>query len=186
MRGVVPQHLKTRFDALGELPPMAEAPEPWRQLGIRTVGGLTGIGFAESSDLLLVTSSAGRGVFDCRTGAVVARDGDDQFDFDIGNLLVEGIGPLASTRIRMSGLQGGGLPRRTTDGWGIEALPLSWPDEELILSPPGQTMLWSPPGTPMAAWKLAGFTSQVRAFGFSPTGQCLVVATAADITIFER
>ena len=43
-------------------------------------------GFAESSDLLLVTSNAGRGVVDCRKGALLARD-DDQFDVDIGNLL---------------------------------------------------------------------------------------------------
>ena len=41
-------------------------------------------GFAESSDLLLVTSNAGR--VDCPKGALLARD-DDQFDVDIGNLL---------------------------------------------------------------------------------------------------
>jgi hypothetical protein len=38
----------------------------------------------------------------------------------------------------------------------------------------------------MKLTKLAGFTSEIRAFGFSPTGQSLVVATAADVSIFGR
>jgi len=165
---------------------MVTTPEPWKQVTIAAVGGLTGIGFDESADLLLAASGAGRGVFDCRTGTLLARDADDEFVFDIGNLLLGGIGPLAGKRVRMSGIYGGGLACRTADGWSIERHPLAWPDDELILSPPGQSMLWSPPEQPMKLTKLAGFTSEVRAFGFSPTGQSLVVATAADISIFGR
>jgi hypothetical protein len=150
------------------------------------VGGLTSVGFGESSDLLLAASGAGRGVFDCRKGELLARDDAEEFSFDIGNLVAEGIGPLAQERVRMSGIYGGGLACRTADGWKIERHPLSWPDDELILSPPGQSMLWTPPGQPMLLTKLAGFISEVRAFGFSPTGYSLVVATAADISVFGR
>lgn len=184
---VVPPHLRARFDALRDLVPIPTAvPEPWNRIVVVPVGGLTSVGFAESSDLLLAASSAGRGVFDCRTGTLLARDDNDRFSFDVGNLLVEGIGPIAEYQIRMSGIFGGGLPRQTADGWSIEGYPLSWPDDELILSPPGQSMLWSPPKQPVNLTKLSGFISEVRAFGFSPTGRSLVVATAADISIFGR
>jgi hypothetical protein len=165
---------------------MATAPEPWKQIAVAAVGGLTDVGFGESTDLLLVASGAGRGVFDCRTGVRLARDAGDDLIFDIGNLLLDGIGPLAGKRVRMSGMYGGGLACQTTDGWCVERHPLAWPDDELFLSRPGQSMLWSPPSQPMKLTKLAGFTSEIRAFGFSPTGQSLVVATAADVSIFGR
>jgi hypothetical protein len=186
LRCVVPPHLRARFDALNELPPMTMPPEPWRRVAAFAVGGLTSVGFGESSDLLLAASSAGRGLFDCRNGSLLARDDAKDFSFDIGNLLVEGIGSLARERVRMSGIYGGGLACCTPDGWAIERHPLSWPDDELILSPPSQSMLWSPPGQPVTLTKLAGFISQVHAFGFSPTGRSLVVATAADILVFGR
>lgn len=185
MRGVIPEHLQARFDALNELKPMTAPPKPWRFAKLLSVGGLTGVGFGNSSDLLLVTSHSGRGVVNCRSSAFVARD-DGEFRFDIGNLLVEGIGPLAGMPVRVSGVQGGGMPCKTDDGWGIERIPLSWPDDEFILSPPGQTMLWSPPNAQMNLFKLAKFSAEVRAFGFSPTGLSMLVATAADISIFTR
>lgn len=149
------------------------------------VGGLTSVGFYDSSDLLLAASSNGLGVFDCRTGQRLARD-DGESEFDIGNLLMKGIGPLADKQVRMSGIYGGRLACQTADGWRLEAVPLSWPDEEIILSPPGQTMLWCPADQSVKLHKLAGFATELRAFGFSPTGRCFVVATAADISIFSR
>jgi hypothetical protein len=186
LRGVVPQHLRARFDALNELVPAAKVPEPWKQVSVVAIGGLTSIGFVESTDVALAASSAGRGVFDCRTGALLARADDQEFAFDIGNLLLAGIGPISGQRVRMSGIYGGGLACRTTDGWSIERHPLAWPDDELILAPPGQSMFWLPRGQLMRLTKLAGFVSEVRAFGFSPTGRSLVLATAADISIFGR
>ena len=47
---------------------------PWSQVAVRAVGGLTEVGFADDTDLLLVVSSRGRGVFDCCSGQIVARD----------------------------------------------------------------------------------------------------------------
>ena len=147
------------------------------------VGGLTDVGFAESADVLL---AEGRGVFDCREAGLLARDDDTDFGFDVGNLQVAGIGPLSHTLVRTSGLHGGGLAVTTVDGWGLERHPLSWPDDEFFLSPPGQTMLWQPPGDEMRLTKFAGFSSEVRAFGFSPTGKTFIFATAADISVFGR
>lgn len=177
------QQLKARADFLAGLPTSAP-PAPWGHVATLPVGGLTEVGFADSSDLLLALSDAGRGLIDGRTGKLIARDDDDAFD--AGNLTADGIGPLAGVKVRMGGLRGGGLSTNTADGWGLERCPLAWPDDELILSPPGQTMFWTPKGQPMKLAKLAGFASEVRAFGFSPTGQTFVIATASDLAIFTR
>lgn len=43
-------------------------PEGWELVTITAVGGLTDIGFSKKGDYLLILSSAGRGLFDCKTG----------------------------------------------------------------------------------------------------------------------
>jgi hypothetical protein len=182
----VPEHLKDRFELLESLRAERSLPAPWRANGTFAVGGLTDVGMADSSDLLICVSSSGRGVFDCIAGARVARDDGDDFEFDLGNLLVEGIGPLAGQRIRTAGMHGGGLARSTRDGWSVERHPFAFPDNELFVCPPGQTMLWARHGETTRLTKLAGFVTAVRAFGFSPTGRTFVVATSSDVMIFAR
>jgi hypothetical protein len=183
---MIPKHLADRMQVLDALPTATTLPEPWSGIAVRAVGGLTAIGFGASSDTLLILSSAGRGVIDCRDGTMLARDDDEDCIVDVGNLLAAGIGPLDGFDIRISGIYGGGLASRTADGWGVERHPLAWPGEELFVSPPGQSMLWLPPDTPMRLTKLGGFSAELRAFGFSPTGKAFVIATAADILIFGR
>lgn len=183
-KGVVPVHLKSQFVYLDALTP-ASPPPPWRKTGAFAVGGLESVGFGNASDFLLIASSAGRGVIDCITGELVARDRDD-FAFDVGTLICEGIGPLAGQAIRMSGLYGGGLPNSTSDGWSLERHPLSWPADEIFFCPPGQSMLWSPKGTMPMLTKLAGFVSELRAFGFAPTGRSWVLASSSDATVYTR
>src|SRR5205807_821088 len=43
-------------------------PLPWKETGHYAVGGLTEVGFDDQSELLLVVSQNGRGVFDCTSG----------------------------------------------------------------------------------------------------------------------
>jgi hypothetical protein len=178
--------VRARFAELDRLAPAKTLPQPWRQADRVAVGGLTDVGIADSADLLLVVSQAGRGVLDCRTSALVARDDAGDFPFDVASLLAEGIGPLAGRTIRMSGLRGGGLAAQTIDGWGLEHHPLSWPHDEFFLAPTGQTMFWQAPDQPLKLTKLAGFIAEIRAFGFSPTGRTFIIATAADISVFVR
>lgn len=185
MRSIIPPHLKERFAALDKIK-LGEPPEPWRKIGVLAIGGLTDIGFAHSSELLLVVSGSGRGILDCRKGIFIARDNYANFEFDVGNLEVEGIGALHGQKIRMSGLYGGGLAMQTNDGWNIERHPLSWPDEELFLSPQGQSMLWCEPSKTIELTKLGSFTTELRAFGFSPNGLILVIATASDVAVYAR
>jgi hypothetical protein len=154
-------------------------------VGRSAVGGLTDVGFAPHSDLLLVVSSQGRGVFDGLSGKRIARDasvpeGDDPDWFDTFELTSEGIGSLAGQRIRTAGLHGGGLPLLTRDGWSVERLTLDWPDETLLLCQP-----WKHGYKPGEFVKVA-VHSEVRAWGFSPTGRSLILAISSNLAIWSR
>lgn len=180
-KGVVPDHLKDRFRYLDGLAPTT-ALGPWRELAFVAIGGLQHIGFAPKSDQILVISTTGRGVIDGATGTKIGRTEGEYYP-DCGSLEADGIGPLDGQRIRVAGIYGGGLPRTTEDGWLIEPHPLSWPEEELFLCPPGQTMLWNSSATEPALFKLRP-RSPLTAYGFSPTGKLLVIATSSDLQIY--
>jgi hypothetical protein len=130
----LPEHLIPVVKRIREAA-ISQPPIPWRRAGAFSVGGLTDVGFAAGSDLLVVVSHQGRGVFDCMTGIRLARDSTDGDLLDTQALDAEGIGPLAQQRIRAAGIHGGGLPQTTSDGWTTEDLVLGWPDHSLLLGP---------------------------------------------------
>lgn len=165
--------------------PTSELPSPWYRTGEFGVGGLTDVGFGRGTDLLLVISSQGRGVFDCVTGVRVARDYDEGDWQDILVLEAEGIGPLAHSQVRTAGLHGGGLSLCTRDGWTAEDFVLDWPDHTLLLVQPGSWAYGDAFGKPAEFTKVA-VESETRAWGFSPTGESLILATSSDLTIWNR
>ena len=185
----IPEHLKSMVARVRNAP-IEEPPLPWQKKGIFAVGGLTDIGFGRQSDLLLVISSTGRGVFDCLSGERVARDpsmpADNESNWrDCSHLEAQGIGPLAGQIIHTAGLCGGGLPVLARDGWQVERLVLNWPEECLLLVPPGSWIYGENYGKPATFTKIAA-DLEVRAWGFSPTGRSLVQATSSDLTVFCR
>lgn len=184
MQNKIPSHLHATVDRLLAAP-VAEVPSPWKSVGGGAVGGLESVGFGRGTDLLLVTSSRGRGVFDCRTGQRVARDQSDETGEDTVNLEAIGIGPLADQIICMSGLNGGGLPTGTADGWQAARLVLQWPEEILVLVPPGSWIYGAAFGKAADFFKIF-VGSEIRAWGFSPTGRSLVLATSSEVTIYAR
>lgn len=181
---MTPDHLIPVVRKIRELP-ISEPPKPWRRTGEFGVGGLTDVGFGAGTDLLLVISSQGRGVFDCKTGEKVARNYDEGDWLDVLALEAVGIGPLEGQRVRISGLSGGGLPQATKDGWTAEDFVLDWPDHSLLLVLPGSWVYGDCYGKPAEIIK-AGIESELRAWGFSPTGESLVLATSSDLTIWNR
>ncbi len=162
----------------------SDPPSPWIRKSANAIGGLVAVGFGEHSDLLLVVSSQGRGVFDCTTGQRVARDGNDDTYDPIG-LRALGIGPLDDGFIRVSGLDGGGLPMGTEDGWSAERFVIEWPIETLVLAPPGSWVYGVLYDKPHKFTKVYE-DSEIRAWGFSPTGKTLILATSSDVTIYGR
>jgi hypothetical protein len=174
--------LRKEIQALGNQPPFP----PWREIGTYAIGGLLFVGYEENSDLLLVVSSQGRGVFDCITGTLVARDRvspeyEDDAWLDRVRLMSLGIGPLEDKLIRLAGIDGGGLPHTTEDGWRLSLIVPEWPDTRVLLSMPYIAIYGTLVGTVQIASEY-----EVRAYGFSDTGESFVVATPSDIMICNR
>ena len=172
-----------RYDRIRRMP--LAVPSAWREAGVAHYGGVRGVGFDQDSELLLVESSDGKGVFDCATGQRVARDPDAASTFaEEVRLESHGIGPLAGKVIRVCGLFGGGLPLMTLDGWSVELVHHSWPHvASLVLIPPSAS-LWDPAKARQCC-KLAE-TEAPLAYGFSHTGQSLILAHSHTLEMWTR
>lgn len=152
---------------------------PWKQIANHAVGGLFQVGYAEDSDVLLVLSHNGRGIFDCLTGQQIARDSStDVYDhFNRSKLLATGFDILIGQQIKMAGLYGGGLPLSTEDWWFLE---LRKKTDEVLLTEaaPSKNKEYALVGD--------GKLCELRAFGFSETGNSFVIATSCSLVIFAR
>lgn len=175
--------------------PQVPAPAPWTFVTGRCipVGGLLGIGFAShpdsGHDLVVVVSHDGHGLFDALTGEKVARDRDpgreDSTPDADTELWCQGLGPVAGTRVRIAGLYGGGLHMTTGDGWILEVVSPDWPHDRVLLSRDGGLPHSGPHGEKW--WHIFHSTySELRAVGFSPSGQTLAVATSSDVSLWTR
>ncbi|MFH8464446.1 hypothetical protein [Streptomyces sp. NPDC017991] len=177
--------------------PVVPAPEPWRPVfesgyGV-PVGGLLGIGFAShpesGHDLVMVVSHNGDGLFDAVTGEKIARDCDpdpeDSTPDTVADLTSPGLGPIADRRVHIAGLFGGGLHTTTGDGWALEAVTPAWPNDRVLLSVDGGLPHSGPHGEQW--WHIFHSAhSELRAFGFSPCGETIAVATSSDVSLWTR
>jgi hypothetical protein len=177
--------------------PVVPAPAPWRPVFESTygvpVGGLLGIGFAShpdsGRDLVMVVSNDGHGLFDAVTGEKIARDRDpdpeDGTPDAVADLTCPGLGPIAGSRVHIAGLFGGGLHTTTDDGWTLESVAPDWPHHRVLLSADGGLPHSGPYGEQW--WHIFHSTySELRAFGFSPSGQTIAVATSSDVSLWTR
>lgn len=158
---------------------------PWRYRA-HPVGGLWAVGFGPGTDLLLVLSVSGRGVFDCLSGERVARDPQDDdvataANYDKSEETLLGIGPLAGVPISMCGSSGGfstrrALPVSSTDGWSVATLrSRNTAHERVAVRAPGTDQSF-----PLFD------AEEVRAMGFSPTGRSLIVAEPHTLSVWSR
>ncbi|MFF2939034.1 hypothetical protein ACFVSQ_04220 [Streptomyces niveus] len=177
--------------------PVVPAPEPWRPVFAyeygAPVGGLLGIGFAshpaDGRDLVMVVSGDGHGLFDAVTGEKIARDRDPDPDDStpdaVADLSCPGLGPISGTRVRIAGLFGGGFHTTTEDGWTLEAVAPAWPNHRVLLSGDGGLPHSGPHGERW--WHIYhSHFSELRAFGFSPSGETIAVATSSDVCLWTR
>ncbi|MET9906537.1 hypothetical protein ABZZ74_06895 [Streptomyces sp. NPDC006476] len=180
--------------------PVAEAPAPWLRVAFAQVGGLLGIGFAShpdtGRDLVMVISHDGHGLFDAVTrlfdavtGEKIARDRepdaeDDKRDADPA-AWCPGLRPVTRSRVRTAGLYGGGLHTAGGDGWKLEVVAPAWPNERVLLSRDGGLPHSGPHGE--GWWHIFhSHYSELRAAGFSPSGQTIAVATSSDLSLWTR
>jgi hypothetical protein len=175
--------------------PVVPAPQPWRRIAYAPVGGLLGIGFAAhpgtGRDLVMVVSHDGHGLFDGVTGEKIARDRDPRPDGEESGpaadpaMCCPGLGPVAGRRVRVAGLFGGGLHTTTGDGWKLEVVAPAWPNERVLLSR-GDALPHSGPHGERWWHVFHSHYSELRAAGFSPSGQTLAVATSSDLSLWTR
>jgi hypothetical protein len=164
--------------------PYSQPPDPWSLVSSTVVGGLMQVGYADGTDDLLVVSSQGRGLFDCKTGQRIARDDDDSFpNSDESEMTAPGIGTHAETIFHLAGLQGGGLAACTRGGWGIHVLQLPWPIHVVFITS-HYVDITDNTGFVMKLCNDEPCT--FRAAGFSPTGRSFVVATSCELRIYAR
>jgi hypothetical protein len=144
-------------------------PSTWRKVTYLAVGGLTEVGFADGS-LLLVISHQGRGLVDLASGELLARDRQETGAwFDAARRAALGIGPLDGAWIGVCGLAGGRLPDATADGWQARVS-----GDCVTVSAPGRQPLQ------------VSESEQRRAVGFSPDGTTFVMATSPGLAIYRR
>jgi hypothetical protein len=83
----------------------------------------------------------------------------------------------------LAGLQGGGLPLSTRDGWRIHVVQLPWPTHVVFLTSNYKELTDdSEYITKLCNDEPCTF----RAAGFSPTGLSFVFATSGEVTIYTR
>jgi hypothetical protein len=161
----------------------SEPQSPWKKVGEWAIGGMRAIGFSECSQYIIVETSDGRGLFDCKTGEKILRDRSGYKDREL-ELLCDGFGPIEGKVIRMSGIHGGGLPLYTNDGWAIEIIS-SWPKTEILLVEAGSWLHGKKYGKPYHFQKIwAGY--EIRGCGFSYSGETLCIGESSDLVIYSR
>jgi hypothetical protein len=149
----------------------------WPYSATLLIGGTNFVGFEGESDLLLVCSSAGRGVIDCTLPKVIARDPIDYYPE--GNK-ADGIGPLATKTIDLIGFDGSdprNLIVQRTERW------------EILIDARGSAFLKlrgeeSLDQATCIARK--GTITSLSACCLSPSEKFLVVAYRSDFTIFAK
>lgn len=163
--------------------PLTEPHKPWKKVGEWGIGGMLAMGYSDCSRYVLVETSDGRGLFDCKTGEKLFRDRNKYKSREL-ELLCEGFGPLEGKHVRMSGLYGGGLPLHTEDGWAIEIIS-SWPQSDILLIEPGSWLYGGKYGKPDIFQKIwSGY--DIRGCGFSYTGETLCIGESSDLVIYSR
>lgn len=160
-----------------------EMPHPWRRVQLPRIGGAFAAGLNPEGTYLLLVSSSGRGVIDCRSGKRVARDDSPDGDWlDTRRRRALGIGPLAGQEIYIAGTPaGGGLPTRTDDGWTLHRATPEGPREIIWCEGPGQ------PGSADGTQRLKLWDWDAPfAWGFSRSGTAAVIACSNEVRVWTR
>ncbi|MEA9589708.1 hypothetical protein VC279_20275 [Xanthomonas sp. WHRI 10064A] len=162
--------------------PAKKSPEGWGHVASIAVGGLACVGFSRELPCLLVVSSSGRGVIDCKTGEKVERDYEENVGLDKHGLHCQGVGIIKDEIISLGGLYGGGLPLSNEAGESLDVVSPEWPESYLILSKPNKSLFFE--GHQSGCTIM--YTGYLRAYGFSWCGNYIVAACSSDLDIWSR
>jgi len=161
----------------------------WQHKNTFAIGGLENVGFSPDSDLLIVLSSQGEGIFDCKEGLKIARESNNgdwwnRFD-EITNSIV-GFNVLENINIKTHGLYGeDNLPKITEDFWILEKtspMPDDKPFEKYLV----QKIYLISPNKKKRIFITKDGPCELRAYGFSDTGKTMIVASSCEIVIYAK
>lgn len=157
----------------------------WNKIALYGVGGLREIGFYKNTNLILVLSGQGRGLFDCSTGEKIARDKSDYYTekWDSNTGIVEGIADLKDELIICGGFEyPDKLNKETYYG-------------DKISIKKETRKIWNGSNAECEIIYIESNNDKVevyfsayginRAFGFSNTGETFVMATSSDLHIWR-
>ena len=155
----------------------------WQLKNEWAVGGLLEAGFHTGTDLLMVLSGQGRGIFDCMDGIQIARDNTDFYrkQWDAATGIVTGFGPLEGSDIICGGFEYPNiLPQDTIDGWEVKRF------REAGNNTLAERLCISNKHT-QVQFHIASFPFGIhRAYGFSDTGRSFIAASSSDLIIWSR
>lgn len=174
---------RKRLISLLEYVKVEKKPIGWSHITSIGVGGLISIGFSKiETNLLLVVSSSGRSLIDCKTGEKIERDYEEYEGLDEWNLTCQGIGKLQNEIIIISGPNGGGLPQSNSAGESLEVVSPNWPEQDLVLCREYKCSLVDG----HQSYCNIIYTEHLRGFGFSWCGNYIVAACGSDFDIWQR
>lgn len=152
-----------------------------------TIGGLEDIGYAPGTDILLVLSSQGEGLFDCTEGRKLARRSND-FDwwkrYNSQNSSIEGFDILQGIIIKTSGLiAGDNLVKKMND---YELVSVAEHDDKPFEEYTVNKIYLNKGNTGEIVFITKDGPCEIRAFGFSETGNSFAIALSCEIIIYSR
>lgn len=160
----------------------------WQKRNIWAIGGLLEIGFKSNSDLLMVLSSQGRGIFDCIKGEKIERDNFDYYmekwNSELG--IVDGFGILKNEVIKCGGFEAPNIIKQeTNDNWTVEIkkeIRPNWQNKNLE----AEVMYLSNKKNNERIEVDVFHYGIDRGYGFSDTGNSFVVGTSSEIKIWKK
>jgi len=176
------QHQKKITDILDRIP-SAPNPKGWKRKCEFAVGGLEYFGFAESSDILFVSSSSGRSLIDMEKNQKIARDYTADYFLDERLLISKGFDVLEGKTIRLTSKYGGSnLPIMNELRETITKVSPLYPCEDIIFQPPFEHCL-SEHNSQNCTRIYRGY---VYGYGFSFSGKYIVIAHLGGLTYWEK
>ena len=162
------------LDIIDRIP--AGVPDGWEK-NTFAVGGLMYLGFSSvCTEKLIVISSQGQRIINCRTGEKTSCDEnyDEQDLIALAEELDEEVVPIA-------GEGGGGLRRYSEAGDILVPASPFWPKERVIFMP-RYTSWYDQPEKCTVLFD----SYELRAFGFSRCGNYMAVGCSDTLDIFKR
>ncbi len=166
---------RERLLALLKLIPKG-VPGGW-EMDSRSVGGLMYLGFsAVQTEKLIVISSQGQRVINCKTGEKIYCEEI----YDEGELTACAE-TLGDEMVPIAGEGGGGLRKYSPQGDALNLSAPFWPREQVIFMPQYSSWYQFP-----EKCTVIFEAYDILAYGFSKCGNYMAVGTSSDLVIFRR